>query len=210
MSQERPLSKLSPRERELLQLASEGLTDLAISKRLGISEATVGTYWGRVRIKFGPFSRTELVAIMMRAEAEAAVENIREQNAHVTRDLQIQLNSGSVLSGRDLLDNAPDAMMLVSSQGIIEYGNVAASDLFGYGPGELEGLQHDVLVPYRFLKKHAEHMTEYIANPSRRPMGGHVRTPAIKKDSTEFLIRASLTAIETQSGTVVMCTIRAV
>jgi protein-histidine pros-kinase len=145
---------------------------------------------------------------MMRAEAEAAVEVIREENAHVTRDLQIQLNSGTVLSARDLLDNAPDAMMLISANGTIEYGNRAASELFGYSEGQLEGLHHDVLVPDRYSQKHAEHMSEYVASPSRRPMGGHVRTPALRKDSTEFLIRASLTAIETQSGTFVMCTIR--
>ena len=210
MQPDRPFPKLSPREQQLLKHAAEGLTDLAIAKQLGISEATVGTYWGRVRIKFGPFSRTELVAIMMRAEAETVVENIRVENAHVTKDLQIQLNSGSVLSARDLLDNAPDAMMLVSASGKIEYTNVAASELFGYEMGELQGMDHNALVPLRFTKKHTAHMAEYVQNPSRRPMGGHLRTAAIRKDSTEFLIRASLTAIETLAGPVVMCTIRAV
>ena len=210
MQAERPIPKLSPREQQLLRYAAEGLTDLAIAQKLGISEATVGTYWGRVRIKFGPFSRTELVAIMMRSESEAAVETLRAENEHYVKDLKIELNSGSLLSAKDLLDLAPDAMMLISESGIIEYSNQAAYELFGYEQNELHGKDHNVLVPSRFTKKHTMHVEDYIQHPSRRPMGGHLRTPAIRKDATEFLIRASLTAITTQSGSIVMCLIRAV
>jgi PAS domain S-box-containing protein len=210
MQADRPIPKLSPREQQLLRYAAEGLTDLAIAQRLGISEATVGTYWGRVRIKFGPFSRTELVATMMRSESEAAVEVLKAENEHYLKDLQIELNSGSLLSAKNLLDLAPDAMMLITENGIIEYSNQAACELFGFEAGELHGLDHEVIVPMRYKNKHAVHVEDYIQNPSRRPMGGHLRTAALRKDSTEFLIRASLTAINAESGTVVMCLIRAV
>src|SRR5262245_36101632 len=46
--------ELSERERQLIELAAEGHTDASIANELGISEATVSTYWGRVRIKIGP------------------------------------------------------------------------------------------------------------------------------------------------------------
>src|SRR5579871_1864366 len=59
---------LSARERELLVLAMNGLTDQGIANKLGISAATIGTYWGRVRIKFGPLSRPELVARFVQGE----------------------------------------------------------------------------------------------------------------------------------------------
>ena len=45
----------------MLLLAAQGLTDQGIAHRLEISLATVGTYWGRIRIKIGPLSRTGLV-----------------------------------------------------------------------------------------------------------------------------------------------------
>ena len=48
------IPQLSPRELQLIEYATQGLTDTAIALKLGISEATVGTYWGRVRIKIGP------------------------------------------------------------------------------------------------------------------------------------------------------------
>jgi PAS domain S-box-containing protein len=100
-------------------------------------------------------------------------------------------------------------MMLVSANGKIEYSNQAANELFGYDREELHGKDHNALIPERYVRKHAEHMSDYVKRPSRRPMGGHLRTAAVRKDTTEFLISASLTAIETQTGTVVMCTIRA-
>ena len=112
MHTDRPAVQLSPREQQLIKYAAEGLTDTAIAHKLGISEATVGTYWGRVRIKLGPYSRTELVAIMMRAEREAAVEELRRENQHLVQELQAVGNSGSALFYRELLENAPDAPAL--------------------------------------------------------------------------------------------------
>ncbi|MBS1721163.1 MAG: response regulator transcription factor [Armatimonadetes bacterium] len=40
---------LSTREEQIIRLAAQGLTDNAISHRLAISLATVGTYWGHSR-----------------------------------------------------------------------------------------------------------------------------------------------------------------
>ena len=115
---DRPTPSLSPREEELLKYAAEGLTDTAIANRLGISEATVGTYWGRVRIKLGPYSRTELVAIVMRAEREVAVEALRQENEHLVKELEAKSAAGGAGFYQDLLENAPDAMILVSEGGL--------------------------------------------------------------------------------------------
>src|SRR5579862_4728500 len=57
---------LSPREAAIIRMASEGHTDSSIAHLLEISEGTVGTYWGRIRTKMGPYSRPELVAIAIR------------------------------------------------------------------------------------------------------------------------------------------------
>src|SRR5579885_1211796 len=72
---------LSPREKQLLEFAVAGYTDQAISNKLGISLATIGTYWGRVRIKFGPYNRTELVAIYLKSEAEETLTKLRAENS---------------------------------------------------------------------------------------------------------------------------------
>src|SRR5579871_4602637 len=132
MSTERPIPDFSPRERQLLEFAAEGLTDTAIANRLGISEATVGTYWGRVRIKLGPYSRTELVAIVLRAEREAAVEALRQENAGLVKRVQELVNANQTAMFQEFIESAPDAMILVDDSGCIQHANKAACDLFGY------------------------------------------------------------------------------
>jgi PAS domain S-box-containing protein len=209
MRSERPSIELSPREKQLLDFAAEGLTDTAIANKLGISEATVGTYWGRVRIKLGPYSRTELVAIVLKAEQEAAVEQLRRENEELVQKLQSEATAGASFY-HDLLENAPDALILVGEAGVIEMANSAACDLFGYEHGELEGADLTVLVPPRLREIHRVHRADYIDDPTRREMGEHLETPAVKKDGTEFRIRAALSAINSPTGLIVTCAVRPV
>jgi len=42
--------ELSVRERQVLSLAARGETDQGIANRLGISPATVNSYWVRIRL----------------------------------------------------------------------------------------------------------------------------------------------------------------
>ncbi len=207
---ERPTPKFSPRERQLLDYAAQGFTDTAIAQKLGISEATVGTYWGRVRIKLGPYSRTELVAIVMRAEREEALEALRQENVQLMRQVQEQGASGEGSVYESILENAPDAMILVAESGLIEYANRAANELFGYEPGELIGADLVILVPPRLRDRHRVHRQEYISEPKRRQMGEHLNTPAVRKDGSEFSIRAALSATQTDKGLLVTCAVRAV
>lgn len=203
---------LSPREKELIGLASEGLIDTAIAQRLGISEATVGTYWGRVRIKLGPYNRTELVAIVIRAEQEEELERLRKENeatlSHLQNAMSHPQEQGSVF--REIVENAPDAMLLVSEDGRISMANQAAYELFGYDRDDLEDADILSLIPVRYRELHNAHREEYVHNPRRRTMGEHLDTPAVRKSGEEFRIRASLSAVQTPTGLIVMCSVRKV
>lgn len=41
---------------------------------------------------------------------------------------------------RDLVEFAPDALVVIDSSGTVVYANVHAHTLFGYDPGELTGV----------------------------------------------------------------------
>ena len=62
-----PSAALSPREREVIQRAAEGLADKQISVALGISESTVKGYLRQVYEKLGAADRAQAVAIALRA-----------------------------------------------------------------------------------------------------------------------------------------------
>jgi two-component system nitrate/nitrite response regulator NarL len=61
-----PGAMLTPRERDVLQLAADGLSTPSIAKRLYLSQATVRTHFGHIYIKLDVSSRAGAVAKGMR------------------------------------------------------------------------------------------------------------------------------------------------
>ncbi|MCH7864995.1 MAG: PAS domain S-box protein, partial [Proteobacteria bacterium] len=72
---------------------------------------------------------------------------------------------------RDLLESAPDAMVLVGRSGMIVSINEHTETMFGYSGDEILGRPIETLIPQRFLQGHADHVKGYFANPLARPMG---------------------------------------
>jgi len=60
------LDVLTPREREVLQLLTEGLDGAAIAERLFLSQATVRNHIQHILAKLGVHSRVEAVALALR------------------------------------------------------------------------------------------------------------------------------------------------
>jgi PAS domain S-box-containing protein len=206
-------ASLSERESQLLNLAAQGFTDNAISYKLGISLATVGTYWGRVRIKFGPLNRTELVAKYLNEQAEINLEQLRDENKQLLDELNDKANTVDVLRTsldlfRGLIETAPDAILLVSEDGRIELANEQAEELFGYSRDELLGMSLEHLVPERFREEHPKHREEYHNNPIKRRMAEHLATYALRKDGSEFLMATALSSVQTQGGLLITCIVR--
>ena len=213
MNQSDELGILSNRERQILILAAKGLTDAGISQKLGISVATVGTYWGRIRGKHGQHSRTELVANFMREKAAVSIAELRTENERLVAELAKKSKiadsaKATVELLKRVLSTAPGAIMLINDQGIIEYANQEAERLFGYKHLELNGELVAVLVPKRYHGLHRQHRKRYLADPAKRRMGDHSGTPALRKDGTEFLTVTTLSAVNTGSSTIVTAFIR--
>jgi protein-histidine pros-kinase len=109
---------------------------------------------------------------------------------------------------RGLLESAPDAIVGVADDGRIALVNVQAERLFGYSRGELEGQPVELLVPERVRGVHPRHRSGYFANPVTRPMGAGQELAGRRKDGSEFPAEISLSAIETEEGTLVSAAIR--
>jgi PAS domain S-box-containing protein len=187
------------------------LTDVAIATKLGISEATVATYWVRIRMKYGPLSRPELVAHAVREQYENEVEGLKEEN-HVLMESLLQGKSkGSKIEAdifREALEAAADAILLVDEGGTIEWANSAATEVFGFSKAEMEGHPLSILVPERFRKTHTGRMREYVKEPSKRRMSEHSTTFALTKDGEERPVAATLAPMSTAGGTYVVCVVR--
>lgn len=194
-------------------LAARGFTDQGIGHQLGISVATVGTYWGRIRIKMGPLSRTELVAHFLTEEASHEVDALRNENRRLLSEIGEHARTEELLRAslemfRGLVETAPDAILLVNAEGVIELANEQAEEMFGYDKNEILGLKVADLVPERYRADHDGHRAAYNANPTRRRMGEHLATHALRKDGTEFQMATALSATHTPNGLLITCIVR--
>jgi len=109
---------------------------------------------------------------------------------------------------RELLEAAPDAMVIVDPKGRIALINAQTESLFGYGRAELLGRPVEILMPERYRQPHGAHFTEYRANPRVRPMGQALELPGRRKDGSEFPVEISLSPLPNQDHILMSAAIR--
>jgi PAS domain S-box-containing protein len=107
-----------------------------------------------------------------------------------------------------LLDAAPDAMVVVGADGRIDLVNARTETLFGYARSELVGQHLDVLIPERYQRGHAASLRGFFARPDARPMGSGLELFGRRRDGTEVPIEVSLSPLRTDQGVTVSAAIR--
>jgi DNA-binding CsgD family transcriptional regulator len=132
------------RQDQILLLAAEGMTDKEIAARLTLSPETVGTYWRRILSKYSAASRTEVVAKVVRLQAEASIDEISELNEclrEVTDHLLLELSGRHHPTEAEQLrfctlamQYAKTQLYVLDEQGFVRFSNreydIANADAF--------------------------------------------------------------------------------
>jgi PAS domain S-box-containing protein len=108
---------------------------------------------------------------------------------------------------RQVVESAPNAMVMISSSGRIEMVNAQAERVFGYERKEMLGESIEMLVPQRFRANHPNLRGSFFGDPISRPMGAGRDLYGLKKDGSEFPIEIGLNPIETDEGAMVLSAI---
>jgi PAS domain S-box-containing protein len=107
-----------------------------------------------------------------------------------------------------LVESAPDAMIVVDPDGVIVRANLQAERMFGYPRAEILGQKIEMLMPERFRARHVGHRTAFVNAPKARPMGAGLDLKARRRDGSELEVEISLSPIETDAGRFMACAVR--
>jgi PAS domain S-box-containing protein len=108
---------------------------------------------------------------------------------------------------RQVVEAAPNAMVMINAAGQIEMVNTQAERLFGYPRAEMLGQSVEILVPDRLRGHHPALRDSFFADPQSRPMGEGRDLRGLRKDGSEFPVEIGLNPIETDEGTMVLSAI---
>ncbi|MCH8331135.1 MAG: PAS domain S-box protein, partial [Bacteroidetes bacterium] len=109
---------------------------------------------------------------------------------------------------RSLLESAPDAIVIVNSNGKIQLVNELAVKLFEWDKDELIGKLVENLMPKPYRAHRPKLMARYFKDPSIFPTGVGRKLSGVTKNGRIFPIEILLSPIETNKGIVVAAGIR--
>jgi PAS domain S-box-containing protein len=97
---------------------------------------------------------------------------------------------------QNFLRSAPDAVLIVSEEGIIEMVNPKTETLFAYNKEELLGQPVEILIPHHHRKKHVNQRKNFNKTPHQRSMGSELNIYGLKKDGTKIPLDIMLGPIQ--------------
>lgn len=115
------------------------------------------------------------------------------ESPHAGGEAEVELLAG-------LVEDAPDALLVVDTQGLIRRVNRQTESLFGYPREQLLGQSVELLVPERLRSRHLRHRDAYVATLLRRRMGEGKPFLGRRRDGTEIPVEVSLAPLTLPSG----------
>jgi len=108
---------------------------------------------------------------------------------------------------RQVVEAAPNGMVMVGEDGKIALANSQMERLFGYRKDEMLGQPVEMLVPERFrLEQHARRRA-FFAAPAARSIGVGRDLFGQRADGSEFPVEIGLSAVQTDAGLSVLASI---
>jgi PAS domain S-box-containing protein len=86
---------------------------------------------------------------------------------------------------RQVVESAPNALLMIDPTGLIALVNAQTEKAFGYTRNELLGKPVEILVPERYRRDHPGLRKSFFADPRSRPMGAGRDLYGLRKEGSE-------------------------
>ena len=104
---------------------------------------------------------------------------------------------------RQIVDQAPDAIVFADRDGVIWLWNAGAEAMFGYGVDEAVGQTLDLIIPERLRARHWTGFNNTMATGVTRYARQVLAVPAIRKDGTSISVEFTVALLHEPSGALV-------
>jgi PAS domain S-box-containing protein len=101
---------------------------------------------------------------------------------------------------RSVLELAPDGLMVVDGNGVIELVNAQCEQLFGFTREELIGQPVEMLVPPDIRGRHPALREAFHRSPTPRAMGSGRELRGVRKDGSLFPVEIGLSPLPARQG----------
>jgi PAS domain S-box-containing protein len=147
-----------------------------------------------------------LVPLLPKALAIPGRSQLENANRELEREIADKRRAEARF--RELLESAPDAMVIVDKKGEIALINGQTEKMFGYQREELIGKSVELLVPERLRARHSGRRIGYFGDPYSRAMGSGLELFGRRKNGAEFPVEVTLSPLSNDEGLLVSSAIR--
>ena len=104
-----------------------------------------------------------------------------------------------------LINDAPDAIIVSDPKGIIRFWNLGAELIFGHTATEAVGQSLDLIIPENLRKRHWEGYLRVMESGETKYKTGQLSSPGVRKDGGRVSLEFSMVLLRDESGAMRGC-----
>ncbi|ABK98823.1 PAS domain-containing protein [Pelobacter propionicus] len=104
-----------------------------------------------------------------------------------------------------LLNEAPDAIIIADREGGVRFWNRGAELMFGHSAAEAVGQSLDLIIPENLRKRHWEGYWRVMASGETKYKTGLLSSPGVRKDGSRVSLEFSMVMLRDEAGAMQGC-----
>ena len=106
---------------------------------------------------------------------------------------------------QQLVNDAPDAILIADREGMIRFWNRGAELIFGHAATEAVGQSLDLIIPETLRHRHWDGYGRVMASGETKYLTGLLSSPGIRKDGSRVSLEFSMVLLRDEAGAMAGC-----